>query len=177
MTKKRHPLDFDISELLDAPTGTKISYSFEGSVDFDEIRKKSETSGKVEIMRLKDALNVEMKDFSIDVEFTCTKCLKKFKERVKVKSAERKFLFYMPENPEDPNDLFLVDQKRQKINIREPLRQEIILHFPSIPVCYTGCKGMCPVCGVNRNERKCDCKPDKNSENKPLSKLKDLIKE
>ncbi len=162
MTKKRQPLRFDISELLDEVTGTKISYSFEGPVSFEEIPVKSEVKGRVEIMRLKDALNVEMKDF---------------KKKVKVPSAERKFFFELPETPEDPNDIFLVDQKRQKIDITEPLRQEIILHFPSIPVCYTGCKGICPVCGGDRNKKDCGCKVDETQENKPLSALKDLLKE
>lgn len=177
MTKQEQPLRFDISELLDEGTGTKISYSFEGPISFEEIPVKSKTKGKVEIMKLKDALNVEMKDFSLDVEFQCTKCLENFKRTVNVPSAERKFFFDMPETPEDPNDIFLVDQKRQKIDITEPLRQEIILHFPSIPVCYTGCKGMCPVCGGGRNKKECDCKVDETQENKPLSALKDLLKE
>jgi uncharacterized protein len=29
--------------------------------------------------------------------------------------------------------------------------------LPTIPVCAEDCQGLCPSCGVNRNESHCDC--------------------
>lgn len=37
------------------------------------------------------------------------------------------------------------------------VREQIVLALPSYPVCGEGCKGLCPVCGANRNERECGC--------------------
>jgi uncharacterized protein len=37
------------------------------------------------------------------------------------------------------------------------LREQIILALPAYPVCDESCKGLCPVCGANLNERECGC--------------------
>ena len=40
----------------------------------------------------------------------------------------------------------------------DPLVEEqIALALPAYPVCREGCKGLCPVCGQNQNEKACDC--------------------
>lgn len=37
------------------------------------------------------------------------------------------------------------------------VREQILLALPSYPVCSEGCKGLCPVCGANLNDRECGC--------------------
>jgi DUF177 domain-containing protein len=37
------------------------------------------------------------------------------------------------------------------------LREQILLALPSYPVCKESCKGLCPVCGANLNDRECGC--------------------
>jgi uncharacterized protein len=40
----------------------------------------------------------------------------------------------------------------------EPLvRDAVLLELPMAPLCDDGCQGLCPVCGVNRNEGSCSC--------------------
>jgi uncharacterized protein len=40
----------------------------------------------------------------------------------------------------------------------DPLvREQILLGLPSYPVCDESCKGLCPSCGANLNERECGC--------------------
>jgi uncharacterized protein len=36
-------------------------------------------------------------------------------------------------------------------------REELVLAVPNWVVCDPGCRGLCPVCGVNWNEEECDC--------------------
>ncbi len=48
-------------------------------------------------------------------------------------------------------------------DLTEELRQDIILLFPSNPVCSEDCKGLCPRCGANLNEGPCSCKPEGDS--------------
>jgi uncharacterized metal-binding protein YceD (DUF177 family) len=38
-----------------------------------------------------------------------------------------------------------------------PLREELILALPEYPECRAGCRGLCPMCGIDRNEMSCDC--------------------
>lgn len=40
----------------------------------------------------------------------------------------------------------------------EPLVAELVqLEMPTRPLCREECRGLCPVCGGDRNERECDC--------------------
>jgi uncharacterized protein len=156
-------LIFNVGPLCKAPTGTSENFSFEDK----------DSSGKVEIMRIKEGFNVKVEDFKTKVEEKCEKCLKSYKQDIEAPFAERFFYIDLPENPQDPNDTFLIDKKNFKINISEMLRQEIILHFPAKSVCCNHCKGLCPVCGADLNKKSCECETEKDPQEKPLSKLKE----
>lgn len=40
-------------------------------------------------------------------------------------------------------------------------------------LCKEDCKGLCSVCGINLNEKQCDCRIEKNNDIwEPLKKLK-----
>jgi uncharacterized protein len=55
------------------------------------------------------------------------------------------------------------------------VRQAVILASPISTLCKENCRGMCPVCGKNRNivENGCSCVQPKR--NTPLAVLKDLL--
>lgn len=40
------------------------------------------------------------------------------------------------------------------------IKDELMLALPMKQVCSKECKGLCPVCGKNRNKEKCECKID-----------------
>ena len=167
---------FDVSALFNSGVGKSVKYSFDAPVDFDDFKLSSTLKGELEIMRIEDGFNCKISKVDTSVELTCDRCLKKFNEDIHVKKDERQYYFNKPESIHDPNDIFLVNIKRQDIDLTEPLRQEIILHFPELPVCYKSCKGICPLCGIEKNTKNCDCKEELIEENKPLAALKSLIK-
>jgi uncharacterized protein len=39
------------------------------------------------------------------------------------------------------------------------IREQILLALPGYPVCKESCKGLCPACGANLNDRQCGCDP------------------
>lgn len=42
----------------------------------------------------------------------------------------------------------------------EPLaREAVMLELPQAPLCREDCQGLCPGCGVDRNEDTCSCSP------------------
>lgn len=189
MNNNANTLSFDISHLLAKASGATDTYSFDGPAEFEEIKLLSNVKGRVEIMRINsstegeddhiDGFNVELMDFECDVELECKKCLKEFKKKISIGKTDRIFFLGKPRRSDDPNDLFMVDKKKLKLDISEMLRQEIILHFPLISVCLNGCKGVCPVCGKDKNATDCDCKTETESVdtgNKPLAILKQLFK-
>ena len=44
------------------------------------------------------------------------------------------------------------------MELEDILREQVLLALPMQRVCSETCKGICPVCGKNRNEAACDCK-------------------
>jgi uncharacterized protein len=46
------------------------------------------------------------------------------------------------------------------IEMEDVLREQVLLALPMQRVCSPDCKGICPVCGRNRNEAACDCHAD-----------------
>lgn len=43
------------------------------------------------------------------------------------------------------------------LDVSELARDEILLHLPSKILCKEECKGICPKCGINLNEKTCNC--------------------
>ncbi|MBI5754496.1 DUF177 domain-containing protein [Candidatus Peregrinibacteria bacterium] len=161
---------------MDKPTGTRETYSFEIPLEFENVPLSSNISGKVEIMKIEEGFNAKITEVKTTLELVCHKCLKKISQDVNVDMAERQFLMERPAEVRDENDLYLVHKKDLTIDLGEFLRQEIILHFPLIPVCSKSCKGLCSVCGKDRNKKNCHCREEKIEEEKPLAILKQLLK-
>jgi len=43
------------------------------------------------------------------------------------------------------------------LELSDVLREQVLLLIPMHRVCREGCKGICPVCGTNRNQADCNC--------------------
>ncbi len=43
------------------------------------------------------------------------------------------------------------------IDLEPILREQVLLALPGYPVCREGCRGLCPLCGANLNDRDCGC--------------------
>jgi uncharacterized metal-binding protein YceD (DUF177 family) len=138
------PLTFDVSELNKKSEGSIFEYSLDVEVDFNEqaIVSKSNLTGRVFIMKLKEGFHVQVKGIKIDVELKCGKCAEIYTQKVEIPSAELLYLNEPSKQMELQKDLSYVDVKNWTLDITEFLRQEIILHFPLIPVCSTRCKGI-----------------------------------
>lgn len=54
-------------------------------------------------------------------------------------------------------DLGVSVYEDEAIDIDELVREQVLLTIPARALCVEDCKGLCPVCGVNRNEAACEC--------------------
>ena len=43
------------------------------------------------------------------------------------------------------------------VNLEDVVKEQVLLSVPMKTVCRPDCRGLCPVCGANRNVRQCDC--------------------
>ncbi len=97
-------------------------------------------------------------DISAEGTFICDRCLVDFKRQI-AKSYTMVYIF---------SDRSTVDLKKDEeiqalspdtsyIDLDEDVRQYILLAVPQKLLCSEECLGICPVCGVNRNSKKCNC--------------------
>jgi uncharacterized protein len=55
----------------------------------------------------------------------------------------------------------------------EPLaRETVVLELPQAPLCREDCLGLCPHCGVDRNEGTCSCEPPRDPRWSVLDELR-----
>ncbi len=110
------------------------------------------------------------------VNVSCARCLKLVELPIDVKFTERFVPSVSWQNEEghelQTEDLNLAVFDGEAIELDDVVREEILLAIPAQVLCREDCKGLCPVCGVDRNELSCDC------ESVPVDsrweKLKDL---
>lgn len=60
------------------------------------------------------------------------------------------------------------------VDITDPVREAILLELPLKPLCRESCRGLCPYCGINRNEQQCNCTME--STDPRWDGLRDLLK-
>lgn len=98
------------------------------------------------------------------LELACSRCLEGYEVPVDASFDLR----YLPaaDSPtgdeeievaeEDINTAFYRDGR---IDLAEMIHEQLYLALPMKPLCREDCKGLCPVCGGNRNLTTCDCAP------------------
>jgi uncharacterized protein len=58
-------------------------------------------------------------------------------------------------------DLGVSVYEDEAIDIDELVREQVLLNIPARALCSEDCRGLCPVCGANRNETPCECESQK----------------
>jgi uncharacterized metal-binding protein YceD (DUF177 family) len=173
------PLKIKVAKLWTSPEGTSQKFPLDVKLEYPagEINAVSNFTGELMLIKLKDEISAIISDAEVEIGFRCNRCLTDFIATVRIPGAEREFVSRKPALVDDLCDIHLIDMKDLTIDLSEMVRQEIILHFPFIPVCSNGCKGLCPVCGKNRNQRPCGCKQEDTETYRPFNRLKIMMKE
>jgi len=57
----------------------------------------------------------------------------------------------------DADELGLIYYKEETLELLQPLQEQILMALPISPVCDPGCLGLCPECGCDLNQEKCNC--------------------
>ena len=100
--------------------------------------------------------------YSVTMHAQCDRCLKQA-----AFPLEKSFdLFYRPMSVIARDEEVEIDEGEAEIGFYEDgglelediLREQVLLALPMQRVCSDVCRGICPVCGRNRNETRCNCK-------------------
>ncbi len=135
-----------------------------GEVDFDLKLKQDSVLHAVGVAQLIDHSLGEIRvkgDLNVSMEATCDRCLETAKHPV----VSRFDLAYMPASEAAAGGEAEVDEagvevgyyEGSGIELNEILREVVLLALPMRLVCSEDCKGICPVCGQNRNLLDCGC--------------------
>lgn len=137
-----------------------------GEIDFSEVQVVQAGAlhavGMAELLANTDGEIRIRGHLKVDMESACDRCL-----------GEAHFpldsdfdLFYRPSDSLDAEEEVAIDEGEAElgfyegagIELEEILREQILLQLPMQRVCSSDCKGICPVCGKDRNESACDCR-------------------
>ena len=132
-----------------------IGYSREFPLDADEVHIHPDLDlidfhGKVKVTRTAQGLLVQVKLQSL-VKAECVRCLDEFNQYLETDFTEL-YAF----NRNSVTDSGLILPENGKINLAPVVREEMLLAFPISPVCQPDCNGLCPVCGENQNQNRCN---------------------
>ncbi len=105
-----------------------------------------------------------------DVESRCALCLEPVTKHLE---TEIDALFAREPDPDDPDQYRL---EGYHIETDDVAREALLLELPMRFLCSDDCKGLCPVCGANRNKVPCTCQEGGERQN-PFSALSKLLTE
>lgn len=138
-----------------------------GDIDFDaSIRQSSVLHAEGTAHLLNRSLG-EIRvngDLRVEMEGICDRCAE-----AATYSVENRFdLIYVPSKEAASAGEEEIDQAGIEVGyydgngleLNDVLREVVVLALPMRVVCSEDCKGICPVCGENRNQRDCGCRPE-----------------
>jgi uncharacterized protein len=99
-----------------------------------------------------------------ELELECSRCLKKYRSIM----SEAVNVVYHPiseimtdrhELKDDEMDMGFY--KGEELDLRELVREQVMLNIPMKPLCSENCKGFCPQCGTDLDTGSCSCETKK----------------
>jgi uncharacterized protein len=123
-------------------------------------------NGNLRLSRTKEGILLEA-DLVVAIECECARCLEVFEQSVRVQLQE---LFAHP-RPIAESEFFVGADA--KLDLAPLLRAETLIELSNRQYCREDCKGLCPVCGINRNYETCHCQ-DQNIDPR-LAKLREIL--
>jgi uncharacterized protein len=153
-------MQINVSQLLQEPVGSTRDYRVNEEADIIGDGKPCPVRGEVRLLRTQRSILAKC-NLSTEVEITCSRCLSVFRHPLAPRFDEE----FLPTvdvqsgaplpRPEDAS-AFTIDE-HHTLDLTEAIRQYALLAMPMKPLCRIDCAGLCPRCGHNLNQGKCDC--------------------
>lgn len=156
-------MQFNVATLLQEPVGsTRFATVEDEPVQVPAAGYAGTVTGRVRLMRIQRGVLVHA-DLVTRPMLECGRCLTPVQVEIRLVIDEE----YVPlrdpvtgDAVEADPDEFRIDGSNH-LDLSEAVRQYEQAALPIQPVCREDCAGLCPVCGQNLNERRCDCEqPD-----------------
>ncbi len=150
----------DLDEIgREQPAGTVLAFA-EKVESGAEISFAQQVEGEIRFTRAGDTVWVDGA-VGTTVTLTCGRCLRTFEHRLVGAFREgcRTAATGATLRPRDGGNLILT-LAESMLDVTEVVRQHLLMAPPMVPLCRPACRGLCPVCGADRNEVACGCVPE-----------------
>ena len=141
-----------------------------GDIDFQLGAKDKDTNlhqagplrakGKAELVMGSDGEIKVSGHLTVEMAADCDRCLEAARFPIDSDFA----LYYRPvsdgygdEKEIDSGEAEMGFYEGDGVELNDVLREFILLTLPMQRVCRESCKGICPLCGQNRNQKECQC--------------------
>ena len=112
-------------------------------------------------------------DLLVHSKLVCDRCAVEFETNL-TSHFQISYLFSRETVKSDEYNVKYLSPDQEKINLKDDIYEYAELSIPLKRLCKDDCQGLCPHCGKNLNEEKCNCKYETTHDIwEPLKKLKD----
>ncbi len=145
-----------------------VGFSREFPFDYPSVFLPPDTelvnlTGNARVTRTAQGLLVQVQ-MEANTPVECARCLTEFSQHLQTDFTEL-YAF----NANSITELGLILPENGKIDLSPIIRDEMLLAIPINPVCKPDCKGLCPICGENLNEKSCEHSADNTNSWQDLS--------
>ena len=114
-------------------------------------------------------------DVTLDAQFICDRCAVSIRQDIKT-HFQNIYLFGKKEDDAENSNVYFLSPDSVKIELNSDVIEYAELSIPLKVLCGDDCKGLCSKCGVNWNNKSCDCSTSESDPRwAPLQKLKDQL--
>lgn len=162
-------MDFIVSELEREPVDFDLELA-PGAIDFGEqaeLEGPLVTSGRAEVIHEHRGPKEVVPDIRLRGKFagrfrvSCARCLEPVETPL---AADFDLIFRplgadggAPERSITAPETEIGYYQNDSLLLEDVLREQVLLSLPARTLCKPDCKGLCPRCGVNRNNQSCTC--------------------
>jgi len=163
----RKPFRFNVGFIIHEEVGYNHDFPFElEEITLDDLELRK-LEGIANVGKTPQGLILQA-DFSAETSLNCVRCLTDFDQEFDWSFTE---LYAFDKRSETESGLILPEDAH--LDLADLLREYALLEIPINTVCKPNCKGLCPQCGQNLNEKDCGHRPEQSDS--PFAILKDLL--
>ena len=173
---------YNVAQLLKAVPGTaqRVELDDEDRLELhdNEATLAGPVAGDVRLHRTNQGIFADG-TVHVPVQLECARCLKSIQQTITFPLREQYYPTIdvntgVPLTPSD-DELAFPNDHNHLLDLREAIRQNLVVALPMTPLCDEACKGLCPQCGHDLNEGPCDCQPDTTDDR--FSPLRQLLEQ
>jgi uncharacterized protein len=153
-----HKEDFSIPLEMDAVHFMRGTYPI---LDKQEVHLHVENTGR-------NQLHVEA-DTKITLALTCDRCLDEVPWTCEIQLEKE---YDKSDRDDEWNQESFIEENN--LDVGRLISAELLPKIPMKVLCKDDCKGICPVCGTNRNKRDCGC--DQSVPDPRMAVIQDIFK-